>query len=192
MITGGENILRLRFPTILAICFACFLAATVSIRAQSPSAAKPAAGTPSVKTDLPLIDLDGYKKIIASYKGKPTLVTFWATWCEPCRDEYPMIVELYKQYRAQGLAVFGVNLDANADVNVMKRFLIKNNPPFPNYRQKPGIDVDAFYPGVNPQWTGTMPETIFYGRDGRIVVHMEGEYHRDDYVEAIQKILAAK
>jgi thiol-disulfide isomerase/thioredoxin len=181
----------LRLRAFRAIFFAVSIAGIlIPTRAQAPAAPKPATAS-TVKTDLALIDLDGYKKILATYKGKPTLVTFWATWCEPCRFEYPLIVELAKQYAPKGLAVYGVSLDANADVNVMKRFLIKNNPTFPNYRQKPGIDVDAFYPAVNPEWTGTMPETIFYGRDGKILVHWVAEHPRADFEAAIQKILAS-
>jgi thiol-disulfide isomerase/thioredoxin len=180
----------LRLRAVLAIFFAAIVTISIPTCAQAPATPKPAS-TSTVKTDLPLIDLDGYNKILATYKGKPTLVTFWATWCEPCRFEYPMIVDLAKQYAPKGLAVYGVSLDANADVNVMKRFLIKNNPTFPNYRQKPGIDVDAFYPAVNPEWTGTMPETIFYGRDGKILVHWVAEHPRADFEAAIQKILAS-
>ena len=140
--------------------------------------------------NLPLIDLDGYKKVLATYKGKPLVVTFWATWCEPCRYEFPTLVELAKEYQPKGLAIYGVNLDSNADLHVMRDFLAKNKPGFPSYRQKPGIDVDAFYVGVNPQWTGTMPETIFYSRDGKIAAHFEGQQTRADFERAIQGILA--
>lgn len=141
--------------------------------------------------DLPLIDLTGYNQIFAKYRGKPVLVTFWATWCEPCRDEFPMIVELAKQYAPQGLSVFGVSLDDDADIHLVRRFLAKNQPTFPNYRQKPGIDVDAFYRGVNPAWSGTMPETIFYGRDGRIAGHFVGEQPREAFEQGIRMILAS-
>lgn len=140
--------------------------------------------------DLPLIDLDGYNQVLAKYRGKPLLVTFWATWCEPCRFEFPMVVELAKQYAPQGLAVFGVSLDDDADIHLIRRFLTKNQPGFPSYRQKPGIDVDAFYRGVNPEWTGTMPETLFYGRDGRIVAHFVGGRPRADFEQGIHMILA--
>src|SRR5271170_6155496 len=72
------------------------------------------AQTTAVK-DLVVIDAQGYQKILEQYRGKPLVVTFWATWCEPCRDEYPMLVELQKQYAPQGLAIFGVSLDDDAD-----------------------------------------------------------------------------
>src|SRR5580704_14647719 len=107
-----------------------------------------AAAQTTATKDLELIDTQGYQKILATYKGKPLVVTFWATWCEPCRDEYPMLVALAKQYAPKGLVVYGVSFDDNADMNLVRRFLMKNQPGFPNYRQRPGVDVDAFYRGV--------------------------------------------
>jgi len=161
-----------------------------NVRAQTSSARPaPAAHKPSTTASLPLIDVDGYRQVLAKYRGKPLLATFWATWCEPCRDEFPMVVQLAKQYAPQGLAVFGVNLDNDADMRLVRHFLEKNQPGFPSYRQKPGIDVDAFYHGVNPAWSGTMPENIFYYRDGRIAGHFVGEQSRSAFEQAIREIL---
>jgi thiol-disulfide isomerase/thioredoxin len=167
-----------------------FAFASVSARAQASSAhAAPAAHKTATAPNLPLIDVAGYNQVLAKYRGKPLLVTFWATWCEPCRDEFPMIVQLQKQYAPQGLAVFGVSLDNDADMRLVRHFLEKYQPGFPSYRQKPGIDVDAFYRGVNPDWSGTMPETIFYYRDGRIAAHFMGEQSRSTFEEAVKQIL---
>lgn len=169
--------------------------ALIAVPHSSPaqtSSAKPSTKAAKAPTaDLPLIDLVGYNQVLAKYRGKPLVVTFWATWCEPCRDEFPMLVQLQKQYAPQGLAIFGVSLDDDADMNLVRRFLARNQPGFPSYRQKPGIDVDSFYRGVNPAWTGSMPETIFYGRDGRIVGHFIGEQPRAAFEEGIRQVLSS-
>src|SRR5580693_2427278 len=78
--------------------------------------------------DPQLIDIQGYQKILDQYKGKPLLVTFWATWCEPCRDEYPMLNELAKQYAPQGLNVVGINLDDDGDLILTRRFIARYKP----------------------------------------------------------------
>jgi thiol-disulfide isomerase/thioredoxin len=187
-------------PSFFAHAFLAVALAGISlslIGIPCSSMAQTASGKPAAKptkpaaSELPLIDLDGYNKALAKFRGKPLVVTFWATWCEPCRDEFPLLVQLEKQYAPQGLAIFGVSLDDDADMNLVHRFLARNQPGFPNYRQKPGIDVDAFYRGVNPQWTGTMPETIFYGRDGRIIGHFIGEQPRAAFEEGIHQVLAS-
>ena len=181
-----------RLPLIAAAILALTIAAiALPARAQSSSAKPAAKSAKPAAADLPLIDLTGYQQALAKYRGKPLVVTFWATWCEPCRDEFPLLVELQKQFAPQGLAIFGVSLDDDSDMNLVRRFLARNQPGFPSYRQKPGIDVDAFYRGVNPSWTGTMPETIFYGRDGHIVGHFVGGQSRAAFEEGIRQVLAS-
>ncbi|HTZ73254.1 MAG TPA: TlpA disulfide reductase family protein, partial [Candidatus Aquilonibacter sp.] len=123
------------------------------VRPQTVSAKAAAAKEDS--EGMPTIDLAGYRNMVAGYRGKPLLVTFWATWCGPCRDEFPMIAALAKEYGPQGLAVVGVSLDENADLPLARKFLADTHPGFPNYRQKDGLDMDAFYQGVNPDWRGT-------------------------------------
>jgi thiol-disulfide isomerase/thioredoxin len=179
---------RLLSATALSLALAGFSNLSLAQTASSKPSAK---SSRPAAADLPLIDLAGYNQVLAKYHGKPLVVTFWATWCEPCRDEFPLLVELYKQYAPQGLTIFGVSLDDDADMNLVRRFLARNQPGFSNYRQKPGIDVDTFYRGVNPAWTGTMPETIFYGRDGRIIGHFVGSQPRAAFEERIRQVLAS-
>jgi thiol-disulfide isomerase/thioredoxin len=140
-------------------------------------------------SDPPLIDLAGYQQLLAKYRGKPLVVNFWATWCEPCRDEYPMMVDLAKQFKSQGVEVVGVDMDDESDMNLVRRFIARMQPPFPNYRQKPGIDLDRFYGGVNPQWKGTMPQTMFYGRDGSVVGFFLGSRPRPQFEQAFRATL---
>ena len=160
-------------------------------RTQTTDAGKsaPHAGKPAAPADLPLIDLAGYRQLLAKYKGKPLVVNFWATWCEPCRDEYPMIVQLAKEFKAQGVNVVGVDMDDESDMNLVRRFIVRTQPQFPNYRQKPGIDLDAFYDAVNPEWKGTMPQTIFYGRDGQILGFFLGTRPQPTFEQAFRATL---
>jgi thiol-disulfide isomerase/thioredoxin len=160
--------------------------------ARPPVVAATSASHPDAPAgDLQLVDLSAYKGVVAKYQGKGLLVTFWATWCQPCREEYPMIVELAKEYGPQGLAVVGVSLDEDADLGLVHQFLDKSRPGFPNYRQKPGIDADAFYQGVNPDWRGTMPQTDFYARDGHLARYFVGQKSKEAFVQAIRLILLA-
>jgi len=160
----------------------CFLTGAGALAApQAPKTAAP--------RDPELIDAQGYQKLVKQYRGKALVVNFWATYCEPCRDEYPLLNELAKQYAPQGLKLIGVTLDQDGDLVLMRRFIARYKPIFPNYRKKPEEAEDAFRTAVLPDWNGSLPITIFYAKDGRPVEHFVGERNREAYEGAIRSIL---
>lgn len=139
--------------------------------------------------DPELIDLQGYQKILEQNKGKPLLVNFWATYCEPCRDEYPLLNELAKEYGPRGLKMVGVSMDQDGDLILMRRFLARYKPVFPNYRKKQG-DEEGFRQGVMPGWNGSLPVTFFYAKDGTMIAHQIGAGDRNSYEASIRMLLA--
>jgi len=171
----------MRIRTVFVVL--CLLAAATTLAApQTPKTAAP--------RDPEMIDLQAYQKLLGQYHGKPLLVNFWATWCEPCRHEYPMLNELAKQYAPQGLKVVGVSLDDDGDLILMRRFLARYKPVFPNYRKKAG-EMATFTQGILPGWSGSLPVSILYGKDGQQAGHVLGEGTRETYEAAIQKLLAS-
>ena len=174
--------------SIFLCAFAPAMHAHASGQKTAPHAARNAAA--KYKGELPLIDLAGYQKLIAKYKGKPLVVNFWATWCEPCRAEYPMLVGLAKEYEPKGVVFLGVSYDSDADLNVVSHFLAMYRPDFPNYRQKPGIDVDGFNHGVDPAWQGEIPSTIFYKPNGRPDAQFFGTRPRAEFESEIRNLTA--
>jgi thiol-disulfide isomerase/thioredoxin len=166
-----------------------WLVVPVLLAAATAVAAPQARKTAAVR-DPEMIDLQAYQKLVAQYHGKPLLVNFWATWCEPCRHEYPMLNELAKQYAPQGLKVVGVSLDDDGDLILMRRFLARYKPIFPNYRKKAG-GIEAFTQAILPGWSGSLPVSIFYGKDGQPTGHVLGEGTHEKYEAAIQSLLAS-
>jgi len=158
--------------------------------AAATALAAPQAPRTTAPRDPELIDVEAYQKLLEQYHGKPLLVTFWATWCEPCRDEYPMLNELAKQYASRGLKVVGVSLDDDGDLILMRRFLARYKPIFPNYRKKAGGE-ELFRQGVLPSWNGVLPASFLYAKDGRQIGHVFGEGTRDTYEAAIRTLLTS-
>ena len=163
----------------------CLSGVALGIAVAAPQASK--GPTPP---DPKIIDAQGYQELVQQYRGKPLLVTFWATWCEPCRDEYPMLNELAKEYAPKGLHVVGVNLDDDGDLILMRRFIARYKPVFPNYRKKKGGEAD-FTRAVLPGWNGAIPASVFYAKDGRQIGHLVGENNRDTYEAAIRMMLSS-
>ena len=149
------------------------------------------AGAPqsSVPRDPRVIDAQGYVKIVQEHRGKPLLMTFWATWCEPCRDEYPMLNELAKQYGPKGLQVVGINFNDDGDLILMRRFIARYKPVFPNYRKKHG-DEAGFTQAVWPDWNGALPVSFLYDKDGKQVGRVLGASNRETYEAAIRQLLS--
>jgi thiol-disulfide isomerase/thioredoxin len=143
--------------------------------------------------DPQIIDVQGYQKLVQQYRGKPLLINFWATWCEPCRDEYPLLNELAKEYAPKGLRVVGVNSDQDGDLILMRRFIVRYKPVFPNYRKKPGKPEDeaGFNQTVLPDWHGELPASFFYDKDGRLTGHFFGARDRETYEAVIRELLGS-
>ena len=162
----------------------------IALLAAATAVTTPQATKPAGARDPEMIDAPAFQKLLEHYRGKALIVNFWATWCEPCRDEYPMLNELAKQYAPQGLRVVGVSMDDDGDLILMRRFLARYKPVFPNYRKKAGTEA-AFRQAILPGWTGSLPVSIFYGKDGQQAGHMLGEGTRDKFEAAIHSLLAS-
>ena len=168
---------------LLLLCAAAALGYAAAPQ-QKPEARSPAAPP----ADPSLIDRQGYRDLLARYRGKPLVVNFWATWCEPCRDEYPALNELARKYAPQGLVVVGISLDDDGEITLVRHFLAQNKPVFTNYRKRPGKE-EEFINAVNPRWSGAIPATFFYARDGRELGHLIGEHSREEFETAIRALL---
>ncbi len=110
--------------------------------------------------ELDRIDPAGGTLSLASLRGKPTIVNFWASWCIPCKDEAPALQRTYEKYRSQGLTVVGV--DAQDFRTDARRFLKRFGLTYPIVYDGKGSTLGKW--GV----TG-FPETFFVDRNGHLV-----------------------
>ena len=115
-------------------------------------------------------------------RGQVVMVDFWASWCPPCREEAPVLAQVYAEYRDRGVEFVGVNLWDNAgDADV---FLQQQGHEYPN-----GVDVDgkiAISYGVRG-----IPEKFFIDQDGRIVRKFSGPMNLDRLRLILESMLAS-
>jgi thiol-disulfide isomerase/thioredoxin len=130
-----------------------------------------------------LVDLQGKKVSLSDFKGKPVLVTFWATWCGPCKLEMPWLEEFSKKYAGQGLVTLGIATD-EVPKSVVSGVLQKAGVTYPTLLADDKV-MDA-YGGV-----GYVPQSFYVGRDGKIVEQTAGlDDNGKDEIEAnIKKLV---
>lgn len=58
--------------------------------------------------DIDLLTIDGERVTLSGLRGRPVLINFWATWCPPCRDEFPLMVAAHEEHADDGLEILGV------------------------------------------------------------------------------------
>ena len=131
--------------------------------------------------DFTLESLDGKNMRLSDLRGKAVLLNFWATWCGPCKIETPWLVELQREYGAQGLQVIGVAMDDSSKDDIAK-FAHDMGVNYPVLLGKEAVG-DA-YGGVP-----ALPESFFIGRDGKIVDRIIGLKGRGEIEDSIKKAL---
>jgi thiol-disulfide isomerase/thioredoxin len=115
---------------------------------------------PAPVAALSLRTLDGKPMSSANWRGKVTIVNFWATWCGPCRAEIPDLVALQKKY-GQYLQVVGISQD-EAPPDVVQRFAAEQQVNYPIVMSTP--ELERAFPGIY-----ALPTSYLLDRDGRIV-----------------------
>ncbi len=131
--------------------------------AGRPARVSPHVGRPLV---LAVPGLDGRTVDVAAEEGKVLVVDFWATWCEPCKEELPALERLARQHAGRGLVVYGVSFDEDRDL--IPGFLARLEVSFPILWDRGGDTLSQAY-GV-----ARLPTTLIVDRRGLIRFVHEG------------------
>lgn len=136
-----------------------------------------------VAPDFTLPQLNGQPLTLSSYRGKVVLLDFWATWCVPCREETPRLVELQQKYGDRGLQVIGISMDDSSDPVPGFYQQFHMNYPVVMGTAKTGED----YGGVLG-----LPIAFVIGRDGLIRDKHIGATPAAVFEKDVQQLLAER
>ena len=137
---------------------------------------------------LTRVDEAAYPKAVAANKGEVVLVSFWATWCEPCRKEIPQLVALEKALSAKGFTLVTISADEPEDAKREERFLDQHRVAAPRYIRRAKSE-DAFINAIDRKWSGAMPALFLYNRQGVKVQSFFGETDLKKVEAEIRKLL---
>jgi thiol-disulfide isomerase/thioredoxin len=184
------------------ILFCALLLLLTSAAGQAVLAQAPPPNQNSVKTAgstllKPLeIDLEGLKKILRrgadATSAHPLLLNFWATWCDPCREEFPDLLKIEADYRKRGLEFAAVSFDFSEDVQ----------KALPDFLREVKADITPYWLNlpdpepairmVDPAWTGGIPTTFLFDAQGKLVFKRTGKVKVAELRAAIEKVLSDK
>ena len=145
----------------------------------NPEPAPTAQATPQVRPiperlpNISLPDLAGVSHRLTDWRGRPLVVNFWATWCEPCRREIPLLEAVRRENARNGIEVVGIAIDHADSVTKLAKELGIEYPVLVG--EKGGLEAVAAF-GME----AVLPCTVFADPEGRIVTLKIGELHRDE------------
>lgn len=163
--------MRLR-NTIIALVFSVFAASSLASSGLEGQAAP----------DFALKSSNGENLRLSEYRGNVVMINFWATWCGPCRQEMPLLDELYNRYERVGFNLLGVNIDD--DSSRAMRMVEELGVDFP-------VLFDAQKEVSKLYEVEAMPVTVIVDRQGtvRYVHHGYKPGYEDKYLDQIRTLL---
>jgi thiol-disulfide isomerase/thioredoxin len=165
----------------------CILLAVLAVPAQKPKgrAAKPHKAPIVVEA----IDLDALKTLLTQARPHPFLINFWATYCDPCRDEFPDLVKIDKDYRPLALEFVTISLDDVSEIKTeVPKFLGSMKATMPAYLLNVS-DPDPAIELVDKGWQGSLPATFLYNEKGEMVYKHIGRVNPEELRAEIDKVI---
>ena len=146
--------MRLSFLKKILVLILCmggfFLLPQCSKEKESPAGLAP---------DFTLKTLNGQEITLSRLKGKVVLLDFWATWCGPCRESIPHLIQLYNNYRENGFELVGMDVD-KGDVETVRKFVKSMDIPYPIVVAPDDV--------VKSYRVNSLPATILIDKEGKL------------------------
>ena len=184
-----DNSRVLRSPFfLLVISISLVFASACQTQTQKPDSKTAAAKSETASNWPPKviqIDEQGLKDLLKP-SGKPRLINFWATWCGPCREEFPDLVKIGSDHK-DTVHLITVSLDEVSEINGdVTEFLTRMKSDSPAYLLKTS-DQDAAIELVSRDWQGALPFTILFNAEGETVYSKQGKFDTAMLVDEIEK-----
>lgn len=161
------------FLLVLALVFLGLL----GLRVLRPDATRLEVGQPA--PDFVLETLAGERVILSELRGQGVVLNFWASWCDPCRDEAPLLERAWRTEAGRGIVVLGVaHLDQRP---AALRFLETFDLTYPNGRDQGGTIAELY--GIRG-----VPETYFIDPEGMIAARLIGPLSEDRFSAYLNRI----
>jgi thiol-disulfide isomerase/thioredoxin len=167
--------------SVLALAAA---AAIATFPSCASSEVEPVPAGDLASLDFTLKDMHGKDVNLASFRGRPIILNFWATWCGPCKAEIPALIELADRYKAQQLVVLGVSVDDSPEE--LRQFAAEYKM---NYPVLVGLGHDTFQEKYDAVLM--VPVTWFIKPDGTVLKKHQGPASKDWFEAQVKAMIGA-
>jgi thiol-disulfide isomerase/thioredoxin len=176
----------MRFSKAIIPIALCILLLSLAAPAQKRKGRAAAPRKPIVVNS---IDLEALKGLITQQREHPLLINFWATYCDPCREEFPDLVKIDRDYRPRSLEFITISLDDTTEIKTsVPKFLRTMKATMPAYLldvSDPQLAIDL----VDPRWQGSLPATFLYNEKGEMVFSKIGRVKPEELRAEIEKVI---
>ncbi|HEX6125727.1 MAG TPA: TlpA disulfide reductase family protein [Pyrinomonadaceae bacterium] len=186
---GAEKKLRVVF--FISLCAFVSLANSCT-QTKDHAHGPPAESNPGTVGQQRVTQIDDAKlKQLLNPSGKPLLVNFWATWCGPCREEFPDLVKIDNEYRRR-IDFITISLDFPEEIDAaVPKFLSEMKAEMPTYLLV-SEDENAIISSIAKDWNGALPSTILYNEKGEINYLRQGKVNPETLKGEIEKTLVGE
>lgn len=113
------------------------------------------------------------------------IVNFWATWCEPCVEEIPILIRIQQKFK--GVEVIGISMDEPGNEAAVKSFIAKHKIPY-RIVLRQGQDFEKMVDAMDPNWIGALPATFIF-KNGKRVYSKVGLLNEEELLRVLRPLL---
>ncbi len=137
---------------------------------------------------LEKVDVDTIKEFVKGPSENVRMVNVWATWCGPCKEEFPELVNIFRIYRSRDFKLRTVSLDPVKKKENALEFLKEQDASMKNWIL-PGTSREEFAEVLDPKWKGPLPHTVVYDREGNVIYRKTGRFDPFEVKKSIVNVL---
>jgi len=177
--------IRMLLLILIVSVFSCSQDDGQKSQTQTKQDSKPTAADLAA-IEVSLLDADGFQNLKKRNEGKILFINTWATWCIPCKEEFPDLVRLKEYYNDSDVVFVGISVDFPDEVDTkVKPFLYSQKINFQNYVQnfkQPENLINL----LNEKWRGAVPATFIYDKKGDQKAFLLGKRSFEEFKAAIE------
>jgi len=182
-----QKMMRILFVILIPFLISCSTEDGKNNQVDTNSPSKPSISD-LAKIDVPLLNAEIFHSLVEKHRGKVLFINTWATWCVPCKEEFPDLVRLKDYYRDSDVVFIGISVDFPDEIeSKVKPFLYSQQINFPIYVQDfkdPTNLIDL----LNTSWRGAVPATFIYDKLGVQQAFLLGKHSFDEFRTGIEKV----